>query len=99
MSRFVALLRGVNIGKGNRVPMAELRAILKELGCKSVSTTLNSGHAVFTSPDRSVQKHAVAVAAALQERLGVTTSAVVESAAELSAVVAASPMGVGLTLT
>jgi uncharacterized protein (DUF1697 family) len=92
MPRFVALLRGVNVGKGNRVPMAELRAMLEGLGYTSVSTILNSGNAVFTSPGRSARKHAVSIAAALQERVGVTTSVVVESAAELSAVVAASPI-------
>jgi uncharacterized protein (DUF1697 family) len=45
---FVALLRGVNVGKGKRVPMGELRALLCALGYTGVSTLLNSGNAVLT---------------------------------------------------
>ena len=92
MPRFVALLRGVNVGKGNRVPMAEFKAMLEGLGYTSVSTVLNSGNAAFTSTGRSPQKHTASIAAALQERMGVTTPVIVKSMAELSAVVSASPI-------
>ena len=49
MPQFVALLRGVNVGKGNRLPMVELKALLQRLDYTDVSTLLNSGNAVFTS--------------------------------------------------
>ena len=47
MPAFLALLRGVNVGKAKRVPMAELRRVLEDLGCTNVATLLNSGNAVF----------------------------------------------------
>lgn len=47
--RYVALLRGVNVGKGVRVPMKSLRALLEGLGLSDVATYLNSGNAVFGS--------------------------------------------------
>jgi uncharacterized protein (DUF1697 family) len=53
LGRFVVLLRGVNVGKGNKVPMAGFRAALEDLGCTSVQTLLNSGNAVFSSASRS----------------------------------------------
>jgi uncharacterized protein (DUF1697 family) len=90
--RFIALLRGVNVGKGKRVPMAELKAMLEGLGCEDVSTLLNNGNAVFTSSSRSTAKHAAAIATALEERLGVSTPVIVKSAAELDAIIAASPI-------
>lgn len=49
MPIFVALLRGVNVGKAKRVPMAELRALLAGLGHTGVATLLNSGNAVFSA--------------------------------------------------
>lgn len=92
MPRFVVLLRGVNVGKGKRVPMAEFKAMLEGLGYTDVSTLLNSGNAVFTSAARSQRKHEVSIAAALQESMAVTTLVIVKSAADWSAVLAASPI-------
>lgn len=91
MPRFVALLRGVNVGTGNRVPMAEFKAILERVGYTDVSTVLNSGNAVFTSPDRRPGTHAASIASALQETLGVCTPVIVKSATELSRIIGASP--------
>lgn len=92
MPRFIVLLRGVNVGKGNRVPMAEFKALLEELGYTDVKTLLNSGNAVFTSSGRSTAKHAEAIASALHQRLGITTPTIVKSAAELAAIVQAAPV-------
>ncbi|MFY9510497.1 MAG: DUF1697 domain-containing protein [Rubrivivax sp.] len=92
MPRFVVLLRGVNVGKGNRVPMAEFKTLLEDLGHTEVTTLLNSGNAVFSSAGRSTTRHAAAIAAALQHRLGVITPAVVKSAAELRTIIDANPM-------
>lgn len=68
MPQFVALLRGVNVGKGNRVPMAEFRLMLEQIGYTEVKTLLNSGNAVFTSSGRSGKKHAQVIAASLHSR-------------------------------
>jgi len=58
MPTFVALLRGVNVGKAKRVPMAEFRALLTELGYTNVATMLNSGNAVFRAANGTSVKHA-----------------------------------------
>jgi uncharacterized protein (DUF1697 family) len=92
MPRFAVLLRGVNVGKGNRLPMAEFKAMLEALGHTEVKTLLNSGNAVFTSPARSSGKLSAAIAAALAERFGVSTPVIVKSAAEFNAAVRAAPM-------
>lgn len=92
MSRFVVLLRGVNVGKGNRVPMAEFKVLLQDLGYSDVATLLNSGNAVFTSAGRSAPKHAASIAGALSRRLGVACSTIVKSSAEFAAIIAANPL-------
>ncbi len=95
MPRFVVLLRGVNVGKGNRVPMAELRGVLEGLGGTGVRTLLNSGNAVFDSSGRSAARHAEAIAGALHERLGLTVPTVVKGAAELRSIVDGNPIVIG----
>jgi uncharacterized protein (DUF1697 family) len=85
------LLRGVNVGKSNRVPMAELRALLEAEGFSEVRTLLNSGNAVFRSAARSAASHAKAIAAALQANLGVSVRVVVKSSSELLTAVAECP--------
>lgn len=49
MERYVALLRGVNIGGRNKVPMAEWKQCMESAGFSDVKTYLNSGNAIFTS--------------------------------------------------
>lgn len=88
MPHFVVLLRGVNVGKGNRVPMAEFRALLEAQGFTGVQTLLNSGNAVFRSTGRSATAHASAVSAALRERLGLSIHVMVKSASDFGAAVA-----------
>jgi uncharacterized protein (DUF1697 family) len=91
---FVALLRGVNVGKGKRVPMAELRALLTGLGFTEVRTLLNSGNAVFRASRGTTRRIAADIASALQRGLGVSVPIIVKSARELEAVVAGIPVAV-----
>ena len=86
MPRFIALLRGVNVGKAKRVPMAGFRALLLGLGCTEVSTLQNSGNAVFSAAGTSTAKHAAHIAAAIAGQLGVEVPVIVKSARELAAV-------------
>jgi uncharacterized protein (DUF1697 family) len=50
MTQYVALLRGINVGGNKRVPMAELRDLLGDLGYENATTLLQSGNAVFDAP-------------------------------------------------
>jgi uncharacterized protein (DUF1697 family) len=83
------LLRGINLG-GRRLPMADLRALLTELGHKDVHTILASGQAVVTS-----NRTPADVAAELEERLlsdaGLRTDVMVRTGAEMTAIVEANP--------
>lgn len=92
MPRFVLLLRGVNVGKGNRVPMASLRALLEDLGHTEVRTLLNSGNAVFASTSRSSSALAAKIGKALDQELDVRVPVIVKSAAEYAAIVDGNPI-------
>lgn len=96
MPTFVALLRGVNVGKAKRVPMAELRALMGELGYTGVATLLNSGNAVFRAAKGTPAKHAAEIAAAIASKLKVEVPVIVKSAKELSAIVAENELAKGV---
>ena len=87
MPRYVALLRGVNVGRGKRVPMADWRALLEAMGCKGVSTLLNSGNAVLESPERSAERLAGRIRGEIAARLAVDVPVIVKSEKELLAIV------------
>jgi len=53
MDTYVILLRGINVGGKNKVPMAALRDCLKELGFSSVSTYIASGNVILESNKRA----------------------------------------------
>jgi len=88
MQTFVALLRGVNVGKAKRVRMADFRALLGGLGYRNVSTLLNSGNAVFQAAGGSSASHAASISAAISRTLALDVPVVVKSASELAAIVA-----------
>ena len=50
---YLALLRGINVGGKNKVPMAELKACFEELGCENVQTYIASGNVLFESSKSS----------------------------------------------
>lgn len=86
MPRFVALLRGVNVGGNKRVPMAELRVALEALGYTNVRTLLNSGNAVFDSTIRLSATHESRINAAILEAMQIDVPVIVKSAKEYAAI-------------
>ena len=94
MPRFVALFRGINVGRARRVAMADLRALLESLGFGGVRTLLNSGNAVFDGPAESHLKLARRIQAAVASKLGVDALVIVKSAKDIAAVVTGNKFGV-----
>jgi uncharacterized protein (DUF1697 family) len=92
MARFVALLRGVNVGKGNRVAMADLKQLLERMSCTDVATLLNSGNVVFSSSARSTDKIAISIAAGIEESFGFKILVVVKSSVQFKSVVRNAPV-------
>ncbi|KQV91872.1 DUF1697 domain-containing protein [Pelomonas sp. Root1237] len=83
--RYVALWRGINVGKAKRLAMADLKALLTELGATKVSTLLNSGNAVF---DVKKKLSADKIRTAVREQLGVDAAVILKTAAEWAAIAA-----------
>lgn len=90
--RWVALLRAVNLGGANKVPMAQLRTVLEEAGYENVRTYIASGNVLLDGP-RSASALAAAVEKLIADSFGVTTTALLRRPRELAATVAAHPFG------
>ena len=91
MTTFILLLRGINVGKANRLPMAKLRGLLVELGYLKPATLLNSGNAVFVAAESAADTHAARVAAAIRECFGFDIAVTVRSIEALRRIVAGNP--------
>lgn len=94
MTVCIALLRGINVGTAKRVPMAELRDVLGELGHTDVSTLLNSGNVVLRFKAGGPARHAGRITAAIEERFGFPIPVVVLTAVEFDRIVTACPFDV-----
>lgn len=92
MPRYVALVRGVNVGGKNKLPMAQLRELLGTLGYTDVRTHLNSGNAVFTSAEAEPAALAQQIERALADTIDRPVRCLVRSGAELLGVIDANPL-------
>jgi uncharacterized protein (DUF1697 family) len=87
----VALLRGINVGGHNRVPMPELRALMAELGHTDVATYIQSGNAVFTTNRADSAALADELEQAIAARLNVSCGVVVITRDDLQQVIDDNP--------
>lgn len=86
----VALLRGINVGGKNSLPMQALRELLEELGCRDVSTYIQSGNAVFIS-DESDNTLSLQISSAIENRFGFEPFVLILSGDRFTAIADANP--------
>ncbi|HEX5456446.1 MAG TPA: DUF1697 domain-containing protein [Candidatus Saccharimonadales bacterium] len=66
---YVALLRGINVGGNTKVEMSRLKVLFKSLGCKDVSTYINSGNVIFAD-DRSRKELEAIIESGIEKTFG-----------------------------
>lgn len=90
MTRYAILLRGVNVGTKNSLPMAKLRALLTKLGCTNVQTYVQSGNAVLDTKlsEATLTK---AIEDSLEVYMGRPIATTVRTLEQMAAVVAGNP--------
>ena len=87
--RYVALLRGINVGKAKRIAMADLRDAVGSLGHTEVKTLLNSGNVVFTATDKPTEK---AMYDAIKNATGVSSDVILVTGKQLDQIVDQNPL-------
>lgn len=91
MTIWVALLRGINVGGKNRLPMKDLVADLEHLGCTEVTTYIQSGNAVFRKPAIQAATFATRIEGALADQRGIATKVRLLTAAKLATAIDLNP--------
>jgi uncharacterized protein (DUF1697 family) len=90
MERYVAFLRGMNLG-GRRIKNEELKREFEELGLSDVSCFRASGNVIFAVQEKGEEKVKLRIEADLGESLGYKVPVFLRNAAELAAVSAHEP--------
>lgn len=96
--KYVALLRGVNVGGKNKIAMSDLKVCLEKLAFTEVSTLLNSGSAVFASAENDSKKLAAQIEKALIDNFHFDSELIrvlVLSQPQLRAAIESAPQGFG----
>ena len=88
--RYIALLRGINVGTSGRIRMDALKQLMENAGFSHVSTYIQSGNLLLES-DLSEQDAKEAIERALKDGAGIVTTAVLRSVAELRAIIEQCP--------
>lgn len=90
MTDYIAFLRGINVGKANRIRMEKLKEVFESIGCSRVETVLQSGNVLFGS-DQPEEIIVLAAESALWSSTGIQTSVILRSAKELAQTISGMP--------
>ena len=91
MTDYLALLRGINVGGRNRVPMNELKAAMEASDFRNVATYLQSGNVLFESPRDDRRALAEQLQTLIKEHFDTTTPVVLRTLDELERTVSRNP--------
>jgi uncharacterized protein (DUF1697 family) len=89
--KHVALLRGINVGGKNMLPMKELAGMFVAAECADVVTYIQSGNVVFRAEDKVIAGLGAGIAKQIEARFGIRVPVVLRTAAEINAVIRRNP--------
>ncbi|MDX9881998.1 MAG: DUF1697 domain-containing protein [Prolixibacteraceae bacterium] len=92
-TRYVALLRGINVGGHHKLPMGELRSVMTKLGFENVVTLLNSGNVIFDAHrgcDGELEK---IISVSLEKNFGFPVPVLLRTADDILDVIRDNPFG------
>ncbi|WP_430409826.1 DUF1697 domain-containing protein [Kordia sp.] len=88
---YIAILRGINVSGSRKLPMAELRTLLSELGLTEVQTYIQSGNAVFESEEKNQEKLGSQIAEAIKNQYDYEVPVLVKTIAQWKTAMANNP--------
>lgn len=90
-STYLALLRGINVGGKNNLPMDALKKMFLEAGCENVRSYIQSGNVVFTSDAKLAKRIPALISQDILNQFGYTIPIILRSTRELKKAVADNP--------
>ncbi len=91
MTTYVALLRAINVGGKNRLPMPELKALIAAAGCQEVRHYIQSGNVVFRAKPGVASKLCADLPLQIELQFGHKPPVVLRSAEQIASVIKANP--------
>ena len=98
MAKYVAFLRGINVGGHHKVPMKELKDILQNMGFKNIITLLNSGNVIFETNQAKISELESQIAQQLNSSFGFPIPVIIRSAENLKQLILSNPFS-GIEIT
>lgn len=89
MERYIAFLRGINVGGHKKILMTDLKLLFESLGFKEVTTYIQSGNVIFTTEKET--NLATKIIKGIEENYGFFVPVLVKNASELEEIVSKSP--------
>jgi uncharacterized protein (DUF1697 family) len=88
---YLALLRGINLGPKNKIPMPELSEIFSQAGCRDVRTYIQSGNVIFTASSELSRRLPDLITPQIQKRFGHKVPVILRAVGEMQTVVRNNP--------
>jgi len=89
--KYVALLRGINVGGKNKVKMETLREVCSSLGFENVKTYINSGNVIFETAKINDKKLAAQVESAIEKEFALKIKVMVRTFEEIKDIIKNNP--------
>ncbi len=89
--RYIALLRGINVGGNTMIKMADLKALFGSLGFENVATYINSGNLAFDARKTDADKLAARIEAAIEKDLGKAVPVIIREQNDIARIIDANP--------
>lgn len=89
--RYVALLRGINVGGNKKVPMADLKKMLEKMGYTNVKTLLNSGNAMFDAAGTTEKKLRDEIENGIEKVFGFGAHTIIRPISEIEKLIKSDP--------
>ena len=91
--RYIAFLRGINVGGHHKVPMADLRKEFEKLGFKDIVTLLNSGNILFDTISDDIDKLEELISLHLERVFGFPIPTIIRTSEMISRLLKSEPFG------
>lgn len=91
MNKYVALLRGINVGGHKLIKMADLREVFEQSGFKNVVTYIQSGNVIFEAKDSDTGKVVRKIEKAIHQSLGHEVTVILQTVDDLKDLIKVNP--------
>ena len=91
MNKFIAFLRGINVGGHRRIKMAELKKMFEDLGFAKVQTYIQSGNVIFQTIDSCDKTLSEKIESAISEQFGFTVPVIIRTCKEMKKILSQNP--------